>query len=43
MIGNGHLKEPTMSYFPAMQKGNLDSIKADEHGRIKKQTVSLQG
>ena len=32
-----------MSYFPGMQKGNLDSIKADEHGKIKKETVALQG
>ena len=32
-----------MSYFPEMQKGNLDSITADEHGKIKKQTVTLQG
>src|ERR1700730_3197669 len=36
-------KESTMSYFPGMQKGNLDSVKADEHGKIKKETVSLQG
>jgi hypothetical protein len=32
-----------MSYFPGMQKGNLDSVKADEHGKIKKETVTLQG
>ena len=32
-----------MSYFPGMQKGNLDSVKADEHGKIKKETVALQG
>ena len=32
-----------MSYFPGMQKGNLDSVKTDEHGKIKKETVSLQG
>src|SRR5215813_12967995 len=32
-----------MSYFPAMQKGNLDAVKADEHGKIKKQTVVLEG
>ena len=32
-----------MSYFPGMQKGNLDSVKSDEHGKIKKETVSLQG
>src|SRR5437867_3297688 len=36
-------KESTMSYFPGMQKGNLDSVKTDEHGKIKKETVSLQG
>jgi hypothetical protein len=29
-----------MSYFPGMQKGNLDSVKSDEHGEIKKETVS---
>ena len=32
-----------MSYFPGMQKGNLDAISPDEHGKIKKQTVMLQG
>lgn len=32
-----------MSYFPGMQKGNLDSVKSDAHGKIKKETVSLQG
>ena len=32
-----------MSYFPGMQKGNLDSVEADEHGKIKKQTVALEG
>src|SRR5580693_6804092 len=26
-----------------MQKGNLDSVKADEHGKIKKETVDLEG
>jgi hypothetical protein len=36
-------KESTMSYFPGMQKGNLDSVKSDAHGKIKKETVSLQG
>src|ERR1700745_61669 len=36
-------KESIMSYFPGMQKGNLDSIKPDVHGKIKKETVSLQG
>src|SRR5260370_3622774 len=30
-------------YFPGMQKGNLDSVKSDAHGRIKKETVALQG
>src|ERR1700738_1851881 len=39
----GSSKESTMSYFPGMQKGNLDSVKSDEHGKIKKETVSLQG
>ncbi len=32
-----------MRYFPGMQKGNLDSIKADEHGKIRKETVALNG
>ena len=32
-----------MSFFPGMQKGNLDSVKADEHGKIRKETVALQG
>ena len=32
-----------MSCFPGMQKGNLDSVKSDAHGRIKKETVALQG
>jgi hypothetical protein len=32
-----------MSYFRGMQKGNLDSASSDAHGKIKKQTVSLQG
>ena len=32
-----------MSYFPGMQKGNLDSVKSDVHGKIKKETVALQG
>ena len=36
-------KESTMSYFPGMQKGNLDSVKSDAHGKIKKETVALQG
>ena len=32
-----------MSYFPGMQKGNLDSATADEHGKIRKETVALNG
>lgn len=32
-----------MSYFPGMQKGNLDTAGADAHGRIKKETVALDG
>ena len=32
-----------MSYFPGMQKGNLDTVKPDAHGKIKKETVVLQG
>jgi hypothetical protein len=32
-----------MSYFPGMQKGNLDSVKSDAHGKIKKETVTPQG
>ena len=32
-----------MSYFPGMQKGNLDSAKSDVHGKIKKETVALHG
>ena len=32
-----------MSFFPGMQKGNLDAVKADEHGKIRKETVALQG
>src|SRR4051794_27390016 len=35
--------EFAMGYFPGMQKRNLDSAKADEHGRIKKETVVLKG
>lgn len=31
-----------MSYYPGMQKGNLDSVQADEHGKIKKETVALE-
>jgi hypothetical protein len=36
-------KESIMSYFPGMQKGNLDTVKSDAHGKIKKETVALQG
>ena len=32
-----------MGYDPNMQKGNLDSIPADAHGKIVKQTVALNG
>ncbi len=32
-----------MSYFPGMQKGNLDAAPADAHGRIRKETVALDG
>ena len=32
-----------MSFFPGMQKGSLDAVKPDEHGKIKKETVALQG
>ena len=32
-----------MSYYPGMQKGNLDAVAADAHGKIKKETVVLQG
>jgi hypothetical protein len=32
-----------MSYFPGMHKGNLDAVKPDEHGNIKKESVVLQG
>ena len=32
-----------MSYFPSTQKGNLGAAKADQHGKIKKETVALQG
>ena len=32
-----------MSYFPGMQKGNLASATADEHGKIRKETVALNG
>jgi len=29
-----------MRHFPGMQKGNLDAAPADEHGRIRKETVA---
>lgn len=32
-----------MNYFPGMQKGNLNSAKPDVHGKIRKETVALQG
>lgn len=32
-----------MSYDPSMQKGNLDAVPADAHGKISKQTVELNG
>jgi len=32
-----------MSYFPGVQRGNLDSVKADGHGKIKKETFALEG
>ena len=32
-----------MSFDPHMQKGNLDAIEADHHGKISKQTVALNG
>lgn len=32
-----------MTYFPRMQKGNLDAAGADAHGAISKQTVELNG
>jgi hypothetical protein len=32
-----------MSYDPQMQKGNLDAVDADHHGKIKKETVALNG
>ena len=34
-------KESAMSYFPGMQKGNLDLVESDVHGKIKKETVAL--
>jgi len=32
-----------MSFLPVMQKGSLDAITPDTHGRISKQTVELDG
>jgi hypothetical protein len=32
-----------MSYLPLMQKGSLDAAPPDRHGKIAKQTVSLDG
>jgi hypothetical protein len=32
-----------MSYDPNMQKGSLDAAEADHHGKIKKETVALNG
>jgi hypothetical protein len=32
-----------MSYDPNMQKGSLDAAEADHHGKIKKETVELNG
>jgi hypothetical protein len=32
-----------MSFLPVMQKGNLDAAHSDRHGKITKQTVSLDG
>ena len=32
-----------MSYDPSMQKGNLDAVEPDAHGKIMKQTVELNG
>ena len=32
-------KESKMSYFPGVQRGNLDSVKADGHGKIKKEAL----
>jgi hypothetical protein len=32
-----------MSFLPLMQKGSLDAAPADRHGKIAKQTVSLDG
>ncbi len=32
-----------MAFSPVMQKGNFDLVRADHHGKIKKETVSLEG
>ncbi len=32
-----------MSYFPGMQKGNLDAARPEAHGKISKETVALDG
>ena len=32
-----------MSFSPVMQKGSFDLVLADHHGKIKKETVSLEG
>jgi hypothetical protein len=32
-----------MSFSPVMQKGSFDSVRADQHGKIKKESVSLEG
>jgi ethanolamine utilization protein EutQ (cupin superfamily) len=36
--GSGH-----MSFLPVMQKGSLDAARLDQHGKITKQTVVLDG
>ena len=32
-----------MSFLPVMQKGSLDAAHLDRHGKITKETVSLDG
>jgi mannose-6-phosphate isomerase-like protein (cupin superfamily) len=32
-----------MSISPRMQKGNLDAVRPDRHGKITKETVALEG
>src|ERR1700751_1517415 len=32
-----------MSFSPAMQKGSFDLVRLDHHGKIKKETVTLEG